>query len=93
MKPIKKQLVVVTFWDHYETNGEDIRLIKCEVPGFLVGEDDKAIYLVYWLCDNEINNTNTDIIALVKHNGMVINKAQITKVKYKLGKPKRIKID
>lgn len=76
MDKINKQIVVVNFLDHCFTDGQNMKPIECEVVGYLIKEDKQAYYVASWICDEKINDDNTDIYVIVKHPGIRIKKVK-----------------
>lgn len=71
---MKYPIVHVRFLDHSMTTGEDIRVIPCEVIGYLVKEDSNSIAIASWVCDGIIDSQDTELFVIVKHKGLKIRK-------------------
>lgn len=71
-KRVKKQPVVIRFLDHSLYTGDEARPIECEVYGLLYHEDSKAYYVASWICDDVINDANSEVFTIVKHPGVVV---------------------
>ena len=77
MKKVNKKLVIVTFLDHAMTDGTDITPAKCEAVGYLIKEDKDAIYLATWICEEEINTSDTELFAIIKHPSLRIKRVRL----------------
>lgn len=69
-------LVGLTFWDHSMDNAVDLAPIKCQIVGWLFKEDDLSYYVASWVCDNKINDRNTEAYQVLKST--VVEHYQLT---------------
>jgi len=72
MKKFKEKLVEVTFLDHAMVSGDNLEPCYCKAIGWIVKEDKNCIYLASWVTDQDINSSDTECYAIVKHRGMKI---------------------
>ena len=70
----KFPIVHIQFLDHYQSDGTDYRPIPCEISAFLVGEDEAAYYLCWWMCDSNPGDHNSESITIIKHPGLKIRR-------------------
>lgn len=61
-----KPLVYVRFLDHCQDDSVSIKPIVCEVFGILKKEDKIAWYVCPWVCDYNLNDSNTDCYCILK---------------------------
>lgn len=66
-------IVHVTFLDHAQVSGDDMKPAKIDLFGVLVDEDKNCLYIASWVCDNGLDH-NTDAYAVVKHKGIKIKR-------------------
>ena len=69
---IKKRPVKVKFLDHSLYSGDEAKIIECEVYGLLFYEDDVCIKVASWICNDILNDADSEVFSLVKHPGMQI---------------------
>jgi hypothetical protein len=62
----KVRLVHLTFWDHVQASGDNAEPIKCELVGWLYKESKIAYYLASWICEENINNPNSECYVILK---------------------------
>lgn len=62
----KRTLLYLKFWDHYQTDTDDARPIICEVFGVLWKEDALSYYVLSWICDGELQNSNNEVFVILK---------------------------
>lgn len=74
MKRVKEQLVEVTFLDHAMVTGDQVGPISCKAVGWLIGSDKQCIYLASWICNNEVDSSDTECFTIVKHKGLVVRR-------------------
>lgn len=65
----------MTFYDHVQTQGDNMNVVLCEAIGYLVQEDDLAYYLASWVCESIVNNHNTEVFGILKST--VIDKKKL----------------
>lgn len=63
---MKHPIVYVKFWDHYQSDPTDARLLPCEVFGAVVKEDGQQIVVASWIADGDLQNHNNEVYCIAK---------------------------
>lgn len=67
MKAYKARLVMMEFWDHCQTTGEQHRgPIKCKVIGMLYKQDKLAYYIATWVSEDDLDHNAEQFVILKK---------------------------
>jgi hypothetical protein len=65
-RPVKRQLVEITFLDHCMNDGVNLAPIPCSVTGTLIGECKDAWYVATWLADGQTDQNMESFTILKK---------------------------
>lgn len=66
LKEVVKPLVYCRFLDHASGPSNEVKPIVCEVFGILKKEDRDVYHIVSWICDFNLNDSNSDGYCILK---------------------------
>lgn len=66
MKKANYPVCEVSFLDHNSTRGDNLATTKCRVVGWLIKEDDDALYVATWITDEDVQSNDTEVFTILK---------------------------
>lgn len=66
LKEVVKPLIYLRFLDHSSGAANEVKPIVCELFGILKKEDDVSYQVVSWICDFNLNDSNSDGYCILK---------------------------
>lgn len=66
LKEVIRPLVYLRFLDHASGSATEVKPIMCELFGILKKEDSISYQVVSWICDFNLNDSNSDGYCILK---------------------------
>ena len=65
-KRLPKRVIYVRFLDHSMGPITDKNAVMCEAVGFLLEEDEATLTIMPWVCNEQADNHNNEVIVIIK---------------------------